>query len=94
MPLPILAILLTGWGGGSVQVWSVHMHSNVKSFKIITLHSNIPTYLQHFKEKRKINNNNNINKVEEEDEEKERIGWFVLNMKILWCLSILKKFMQ
>ena len=31
-----------------VQVWSVHMHSNVEGFKIITLHLNFQIYLQHF----------------------------------------------
>ena len=31
-----------------VQVWSVHMHFNVKGFKIITLHSNFQIFLQHF----------------------------------------------
>ena len=35
----------------SVKVWSVHMHFNVKGFKIITLHSNFHTFLQHFTKK-------------------------------------------
>ena len=34
--------------GASVQVWSVDMHFNVKGFKTIKLHSNFPTFLQHF----------------------------------------------
>jgi hypothetical protein len=35
-----------------VQVCSVHMHFNVKGFKIITLHSNFQTFLQHFTQKK------------------------------------------
>jgi hypothetical protein len=31
----------------SVQVWSVQLHFNVKGFKMITLHSNFQTFLQH-----------------------------------------------
>ena len=34
-----------------VQVWSVHMHFDVKGFKMITLHSNFQTYLQPFTNK-------------------------------------------
>jgi len=36
-----------------VQVWSVYMHSNVKGFKIITLHSNFQFFfLHHFTPKK------------------------------------------
>ena len=37
---------------GSVQVWGVHMHFNVKGFNIITLHSNFQTLFQHFTQKK------------------------------------------
>ena len=62
--------------GDRVQLWSVRMHFNVNGFKIITLHSNFQTFLQHFTRK------------------KLDIGCFVLNMKIIWCFTILKKHMK
>ena len=40
-----------GMPQSSVQVWSVYMQFNVKGFKIITLHSNFQTFLQHFTKK-------------------------------------------
>jgi hypothetical protein len=44
------SLLSTEWT--SVQVCGVHMHFTVKGFKIITLHSNFQTFLQHFTKKR------------------------------------------
>ena len=59
------------------EVWTC-MHFKVKGFKIITLHSNFQTFLQHFtKQKHQLD-----------------IDRFVLNMKMLLCLTILKKYMQ
>ena len=37
--------------GIRVQVERVHMHFNVKGFKIITLHSIFQSFLQHFTKK-------------------------------------------
>jgi hypothetical protein len=62
----------------NVQVWSMHMHFNVKGLQIITLHSNFQTFLQHFTILFYFFD----------------IGCFVLNMKIIWCLTMLKKYMQ
>ena len=49
---------MMGWlMGPNVQVWSVHMHFNVKGFKIIRLHSNFQTFLQHSTNKIKLDVN-------------------------------------